>query len=43
MRQAIDKFNGEIVQQASLADRERFVDFCVREVYAMANGPQAVQ
>jgi len=43
MRQAIDKFNGEIVQQASLADRKRFVDFCVREVYAMANRPQAVQ
>jgi hypothetical protein len=43
MRRAIDKLNEEIVQQASLADRKRFVDFCVREVYAMANRPQAVQ
>ena len=24
-------------QQASLADREKFVDFCVSEIYAMAN------
>jgi parvulin-like peptidyl-prolyl isomerase len=37
MRQAIDKLNEEIVQQASSADRERFVDFCVREIYTMAN------
>ena len=36
-RQAIDKLNEELVQQASSADRERFVDFCVREIYAMAN------
>ena len=37
MRQAIDKLNEELVQQASAADRARFVDFCVREIYAMAN------
>jgi parvulin-like peptidyl-prolyl isomerase len=37
MRQAIDKLNEELVEQASSADRERFVDFCVREIYAMAN------
>jgi hypothetical protein len=37
MRRAIDKLNEQLVQQASVADRERFVDFCVREIYAMAN------
>jgi len=37
MRRAIDKLNEELVQQASSADRERFVDFCVREIYTMAN------
>jgi len=37
MRQAIDKLNAEIVQQASAADRKRFVDFCVREIYRIAN------
>jgi peptidyl-prolyl cis-trans isomerase SurA len=37
MSQAIDKLNEELVQQASSADRERFVDFCVREIYAAAN------
>jgi hypothetical protein len=37
MRQAIDKLNEELVQQASLADREKFVDFCVRQIYAMVN------
>jgi peptidyl-prolyl cis-trans isomerase SurA len=37
MRQAIDKLNDELVQQASSADREKFVDFCVREAYRMAN------
>ena len=37
MRQAIDKLNTELLQQASAADRERFVDFCVREIYTMAN------
>jgi peptidyl-prolyl cis-trans isomerase SurA len=37
MRQAIDKLNEELVEQASAADRERFVDFCVREIYRDAN------
>jgi hypothetical protein len=37
MRQAIDKLNEELVQQASVAERKEFVDFCVREIYAMAN------
>ncbi len=37
MRQAIDKLNEELVAQASAADRERFVDFCVREIYRDAN------
>jgi parvulin-like peptidyl-prolyl isomerase len=37
MRQAFDKLNMELLQQASAADRAKFVDFCVREVYAMAN------
>jgi parvulin-like peptidyl-prolyl isomerase len=37
MRQAIDKLNEELVQQASMADRERFVNFCVREIYAVVN------
>jgi parvulin-like peptidyl-prolyl isomerase len=37
LRQAIDKFNAELLEQASAADRKRFVDFCVREIYIMAN------
>jgi hypothetical protein len=37
MRQALDKLNMELLQQASSADRARFVDFCVRESYKMAN------
>jgi hypothetical protein len=37
MRQAIDKLNEELVEQASAADREKFVDFCVREIYRDAN------
>jgi hypothetical protein len=37
MRQAIDKLNAELLQQASTADRARFMDFCVREIYTMAN------
>jgi hypothetical protein len=36
-RQAIDKLNEELVEQASAADRARFVDFCVREIYRDAN------
>ncbi len=37
MRAAIDKLNAELVQQASAAEKARFVDFCVREIYRMAN------
>lgn len=37
MRQAIDKINGQLVEQASSADRAKFVDFCVREIYRVAN------
>jgi len=37
MRRAIDKLNEELVRQASVAERKEFVDFCVREIYAMAN------
>jgi parvulin-like peptidyl-prolyl isomerase len=37
MRKVIDKLNTELLQQASAADKARFVDFCVREIYAMAN------
>ncbi|MFH1370215.1 MAG: peptidyl-prolyl cis-trans isomerase [Planctomycetota bacterium] len=37
MRQYFDKLNAELLQQASAADRTRFVDFCVREIYATAN------
>ncbi len=37
MRQYLDKLNADLLQQASVADRERFVDFCVREIYKMAN------
>jgi hypothetical protein len=37
MRQAFDKLNEELVQQASVADRAKFVDFCVREIYRDAN------
>jgi hypothetical protein len=37
MRRAIDKLNEELVRQASVAERKEFVDFCVLEIYAMAN------
>jgi peptidyl-prolyl cis-trans isomerase SurA len=37
MRKAFDKINDELLQQASAADRARFVDFCVSEIYRMAN------
>jgi hypothetical protein len=37
MRKAIDKLNLQLVEQASAADRERFVNFCVREIYNDAN------
>ena len=37
LRQAIDKLDEQLLQQASAADRVRFVDFCVRKIYAMAN------
>lgn len=37
MRQYFDKLNAELLQQASVADRTRFVDFCVREIYRTAN------
>jgi len=34
---ALDKLNNELVQQASAADKERFMNFCIREIYKMAN------
>jgi hypothetical protein len=37
MRKAIDKLNEELVQQASAAERTKFVDFCLREIYKDAN------
>ena len=37
MRRAIDKLNDELTEQASAADKARFVDFCVREIYNTAN------
>jgi peptidyl-prolyl cis-trans isomerase SurA len=37
MRKAYDKINDELLRQASAADRARFVDFCVLEIYRMAN------
>jgi hypothetical protein len=37
MHRAIDKLNNELVEQASVADRAKFVDFCVREIYRVAN------
>ncbi len=37
LRQAMDKLNTELLQQASAADRAKFIDFCVLEIYAMAN------
>jgi parvulin-like peptidyl-prolyl isomerase len=36
-RPAIDKLNEEFLQQASAADKARLVDFCVREIYKIAN------
>jgi hypothetical protein len=37
MRKAFDKINDELLLQASGADRARFVDFCVSEIYRTAN------
>ena len=37
MRQAIDKVNEQLFEQASSADKTKFVDFCVREIYRDAN------
>ncbi len=37
MRQYFDKLNAELLQQASAADKARFVDFCVRRIYIAAN------
>jgi len=35
--EAFDKLEAELSQQASTADKTRFVDFCVHEIYRMAN------
>jgi hypothetical protein len=37
MRQAFAKLDTELLQQASAADKAKFIDFCVREIYRMAN------
>jgi parvulin-like peptidyl-prolyl isomerase len=37
MRQAYNKINEELFEQASSADRERFVDFCLHEIFRVAN------
>jgi hypothetical protein len=37
MRNALDKLNNELLLQASAADKERFMNFCIREIYRMAN------
>jgi parvulin-like peptidyl-prolyl isomerase len=37
MRDAMYKLNEELLQQASAADKKKFVKFCVQEIYAMAN------
>jgi hypothetical protein len=37
LRNALDKLNAELLRQATAGDRARFVDFCVRDIYAMAN------
>ncbi len=37
MRQAFAKLDIELLQQASAADKAKFTDFCVREIYRMAN------
>ncbi len=36
-KQAFDKLNAELFAQASVGDRTRFVDYCLREIYKMAN------
>jgi hypothetical protein len=37
MRQAYIKINEQLFEQASAADRERFVEFCVHEIFKTAN------
>jgi peptidyl-prolyl cis-trans isomerase SurA len=37
MRQAFAKIDEELLQQASAADKAKFIDFCLREIYRMAN------
>jgi hypothetical protein len=37
MRQGFAKIDAELLEQASITDKTRFIDFCVREIYRMAN------
>ncbi|MBN2020258.1 MAG: peptidyl-prolyl cis-trans isomerase [Sedimentisphaerales bacterium] len=37
LRKRLDKFNADLMQQASTADKAKFVDFCVHEIYRLAN------
>jgi hypothetical protein len=37
MRRAFAKIDSELLQQASAADKAKFIDFCVREIYRLAN------
>lgn len=37
MRKAFDKVNDELLQQATAAERNRFVDYCVQEIYRTVN------
>jgi parvulin-like peptidyl-prolyl isomerase len=37
MNKAYDKFNKELLQQVSSADRTRFIDYCALEIYRTAN------
>ena len=38
-REALTRLDAEVAQQASLADTDRFVDYCLEEFYRKANEP----
>ena len=36
-QKVIEELNAKLMEQASVEDTRRFVDYCVREIYRMAN------
>jgi len=36
-REAIDKLNEEVMQQAAIENADRFIDFCLERIYRTSN------